>query len=638
MEHRQEKGPTRLGARAPGAPLIGVDVGPYRIQEKLGEGGMGVVYKAVDRLLDRVVALKILFEVDEPQNVRRFEQEAKALAKLAHANAIRIFWTGEFDGYPCFAMEYIPEGVSVYDLLRHKGVLPVEDSIDIIVQAAKGLSAARRAGIVHRDIKPNNLLIDADGTVKISDFGLAKIAEGDGHLTQSGIVMGTPYYMSPEQGQGQAIDHRSDLYSLGATFYHMITGFTPYEAQNPVSLIIKHVKDPIPDLRRLNPAIPEAVRAIVERCLEKEPNDRYQEYEELIEDLEAVQAGLAPAHAPEPRTRVRPDIARPAWIYFVSGLALMGGLWAALGAFRGGDGGATAPDERADAARTSGDGERDGRTAASTGASSVEGIGATREARDVHRPPGHVGDSVNPLLPAPGEVDRARAEIASSEPARRARAAATFGKLALPETLPLLSDLALRDPDPRVRSRATWALGRIREGSAAAPLIQALGDADGDVARQAISSLAARPDATGAREALAGIASRHGDPSVRLAASAARARLDGVDAGPRFGDKPAAWWIDRFRDGQERLRAAKARAADADRTVRYLRQRYGFAPGDKTPPAGSTAEAKRAFRTVYLAAIRISGESEAEAKRLETEHERLLAAADGAKVPGELRR
>src|SRR5687767_14570029 len=142
--------------------LIDADVGPYRVVEKLGEGGMGVVYKATDRNLDRIVALKILFEVDEPQNVKRFQQEAKALAKLAHPNAIQIFWTGEYKGYPCFAMEYISEGVSVYDILREKGTIPLDAAVDIIIQCAKGLAAARRAGIVHRDIKPNNLLIDVD--------------------------------------------------------------------------------------------------------------------------------------------------------------------------------------------------------------------------------------------------------------------------------------------------------------------------------------------------------------------------------------------------------------------------------------------------------------------------------------------
>lgn len=310
--------------------LIGTDVGPYRIAEELGVGGMGSVYKAIDRALERPVALKILFDLEDPENVDRFRREAKALAKLGHPNTIQIFWVGEIDGFPCFAMEY-SEGISVYDLLKERGVLPTQAATDIVIQAARGLEAAQRAGVVHRDIKPNNLLITADGTIKIADFGLAKLTqETTSQLTESGIVMGTPYYMSPEQGQGQAVDHRSDLYSLGATFYHMLTGFTPYESNNPVSLIIKHVKDPIPDLRRVSPSTPDILRRIIEKMLAKDPRDRYSEYEQLIEDLERYQKGSKPTHAKSFKSIPARIRSAPVWSYLIGGILVGTGLMAGI--------------------------------------------------------------------------------------------------------------------------------------------------------------------------------------------------------------------------------------------------------------------------------------------------------------------
>ena len=589
--------PRSSKAQALAASLIGRDVGPYHVEEKLGEGGMGVVFRAVDRALDRVVALKILFEIDEEANVRRFLQEAKALARLTHPNTIHIFWTGEFEGYPCFAMEYIADGISVYDLLRHKGTLEVDDSVDIVIEAARGLAAARRAGIVHRDIKPNNLLIDADGTVKISDFGLAKIVEDSGNLTQSGIVMGTPYYMSPEQGQGEPIDHRADLYSLGATFYHMITGFTPYEAQNPVSLIIKHVKDPIPDIRRVNPLIPDSIRRIVETCLEKDPDRRYQEYEELIEDLEAFKAGRAPAHAEAARRGTK----LPAWIYFVGGLAAAAGLMGAVWQYGG-------------------------RTA--TIATPTPGL--------VRATPAATPTAIPSIAPEPGEIERARADMASSDPVLRARAAATFGKLATPEALPDLLRLG-EDPEPRVRVRATWALGRVGNDDAVEAIVGRLSDSDPGVVAAAIRALDGRPDER-VVEPLQAVASAHPDAALRRAAAETLEKVFLVDGDSRFGARSGPEWRDAFRGLEERVELARGRHADAGRTAEYLRQRYGFRPADKAPGPTASPEAKRAFRGVYAAALRTLAQAEAEIRQAEAARRELVAAADTARVPPEWRR
>ncbi|HVO30174.1 MAG TPA: protein kinase, partial [bacterium] len=545
--------------------LIGADIGPYHIVEKLGEGGMGVVYKAVDRALDREVALKILFEVDEAANVKRFQQEARALAKLTHPNAIHIFWTGEFQGFPCFAMEYISEGVSVYDILRHKGVLPLEDSVDIVVQASKGLAAARRAGIVHRDIKPNNLLIDADGTVKISDFGLAKIVEDkDGSLTQSGIVMGTPYYMSPEQGQGDPIDHRSDLYSLGATFYHMITGFTPYEAQNPVSLIIKHVKDPIPDIRTVNPQIPDAIRRIVEKCLAKDPDERYQEYEELIEDLEAWQAGNPLVNASERRERAG---RMPTWAPFVAGLGFAGLIAVGVKMMSAGSGVDSHP------------------TATPAATTSIVAV----------RP--SVAPSPTPVAPVtaePGELARARADMTSADPAMRARAAATFGKLADRAALDDLLKLAA-DEKPHVRARAVWALSRIPDPRATTAEIGALRDEDKTVIATALTSVDGLKDVR-VVEPLKAIEAKYAGTALARQAASEREKVFLEDPDKVFGDKPGTWWREQFRAESAKLEEAKTRVSAAERSVGYYRQRYGFTADEKDPPRDADVETKHVFR------------------------------------------
>lgn len=598
-----ERAPTLRSTRAQtlSASLIGRDVGPYHVEEKLGEGGMGVVFRAVDRALDRVVALKILFEIDEDANVQRFLVEAKALARLTHPNAIHIFWTGEFEGYPCFAMEFIADGISVYDLLRHKGMLEVDDAVDIVIDAAKGLAAARRAGIVHRDIKPNNLLIDADGTVKISDFGLAKIIEDSGHLTQSGIVMGTPYYMSPEQGQGEAIDHRADLYSLGATFYHMVTGFTPYEAQNPVSLIIKHVKDPIPDIRAVNPQVPDAIRKIIETCLEKSPDRRYQEYEDLIEDLEAFKAGRAPKHAEAARKTSR----LPPWVWFGAGLGIAAasfvGVW-----------------------KYSGD------------TTTVAVIPTATATPFVRISPSATPSAMPTVAAEPGEVERARADMGSGDAVLRARAAAVLGKLALPDTLPELVKLS-QDSEPRVRARAAWALGRLPGDAGVKPLLETLRDRDTSVVLASVMALDDRstPEVV---EPLQAIAETHGDAAIRRAAAAVVEKVFLVESDSPFGIRKGSEWREDFRGLANRIALARARHADAERTVRYLRQRWGFTPQDKAPPAGSTPEARRAFRGIYTAAQRTLTTAETQVKAAESARDTLVAEADVAKVPPEWRR
>jgi serine/threonine protein kinase len=274
-----------------GVLAVNARLGNYKILDTLGAGGMGVVYKAHDESLDRNVALKVLSRelTANKQFVERFEREARAAAQLSHPNITVIFFCGAEGRTHFYVMEFV-EGRNLADLVKERGPFQSARTLDIARQSALGLKAATAHRIIHRDIKPSNLLLTADGQVKITDFGLAKAVLGTAlELTSTGVVMGTPLYMSPEQGRGGTVDHRSDIYSLGATLYHLLTGKPPFEADSPIALILKHINEPV--AFPATPAVPDPTKALITRMLEKDPERRFPTYDALLEAVDRVARG-----------------------------------------------------------------------------------------------------------------------------------------------------------------------------------------------------------------------------------------------------------------------------------------------------------------------------------------------------------
>jgi len=289
--------PTSEAGRGGQRHLVGRRLGQFEVKSLIGRGGMGEVYSAVDTGLDRRVALKVLSRelAGDKSFVLRFQREAKAAARLSHPNIVQIFSIGESDDLHFFAMEFI-EGESIQDVLDHSGPMDPAEAARVVLEAAKGLRAAAAEGLVHRDVKPANLLRCKDGSIKVADFGLAKPSGADLSLTATGIVVGSPLYMSPEQGQAQEVDLRSDIYSLGATLYHMLAGAPPYDAPTAMAVMLKHISEPLPALD-----CPEPIARIAFRMMAKKPEERYGSYDELIADLEAFLKGCPPpASAPAP--------------------------------------------------------------------------------------------------------------------------------------------------------------------------------------------------------------------------------------------------------------------------------------------------------------------------------------------------
>src|SRR6266700_5749969 len=257
----------------------------YEILELLGEGGMGAVYKARDTELDRVIALKVIRPelASNPDILQRFKQELVLARQVTDRNIIRIFDLGEADGIRFITMEYV-EGTSLYQVLQEKGKLPVKDAAEIIEQALTGLKAAHREGVIHRDLKPGNIMRDPQGRILVMDFGLARSLESDG-MTKTGAVLGTMEYMSPEQAMGSELDPRSDLFTVGLIFFELLTGKMPFKAETALASLLKRVQERAVPLSSLDSAIPIAVEQVVAKCLERDPNQRYQTAQEMIDDL-----------------------------------------------------------------------------------------------------------------------------------------------------------------------------------------------------------------------------------------------------------------------------------------------------------------------------------------------------------------
>jgi serine/threonine protein kinase len=262
-------------------------IGQYTVVSQIGRGGMGVVYKARDESLNRFVAIKVLNEqlTEDSTFLQRFVREAQAAAGLSHPNIVQIFFIGEDNGHPYFVMEFV-SGRSLDQLLRAEGRIDNPRASQLILQAAHGLSAAHDKGIIHRDIKPANLILDDRGLLKIADFGLALPVDAHTQLTATGMFVGTPGYLAPEQVSGEKADHRTDIYALGVTFYLLLTGTPPFRGESPLALV-KQIMDSEPaDVSSLNPNVDAATRRILSRMIAKDRAQRYQNCHELVADLE----------------------------------------------------------------------------------------------------------------------------------------------------------------------------------------------------------------------------------------------------------------------------------------------------------------------------------------------------------------
>jgi hypothetical protein len=285
--------------------MIGTEIGNYRILEKLGEGGMGVVYKAVDVNLDRTVAVKALnTELSgNPELEQRFRTEFKALGNLNHANLATLYTLLIENGRPWMVMEFI-EGETFAQLVQRRGPIPSEEAISLFRQALSGVGYAHRKGIVHRDIKPGNMMLNREGVVKVMDCGIAKALSARG-VARTGAHLGTALYMSPEQFLNRGVDARSDIYSLGVTLYEMLTGKVPFSADSDYQIMADHVNTPPPLLTSIFPYVPKGVEQAVLKALEKNPDARYQSVEEFGAALGNSQGFAAAA----PVTSTRPAAA-----------------------------------------------------------------------------------------------------------------------------------------------------------------------------------------------------------------------------------------------------------------------------------------------------------------------------------------
>jgi serine/threonine-protein kinase len=281
------------------APVEGAVWGDFRIGRMIGQGGMGMVFRALQRSLKRTVALKVLTPSlsDSPSFRRRFLREAQAVARIVSPHVAQVYTGGVHGGHHYFAMEYV-DGEDLLSRLQRGWNPSHAQALDIVTQAARGLVAAGAHDIVHRDIKPGNLIITRAGTVKLLDFGLMRIA-GEERTTTTGVVIGTPCYFSPEQALGEASDQRSDIYSLGAVFFELLAGHPPFNGEAS-AVVHAHLHTPPPALRAIDPTIPPEWQEVVNTCLAKDPSARYRNASELVADLERLAAAQKPTLTTRP--------------------------------------------------------------------------------------------------------------------------------------------------------------------------------------------------------------------------------------------------------------------------------------------------------------------------------------------------
>jgi serine/threonine protein kinase len=290
--------------RATSSKMIGTVLsGRYRLEAKLGSGGMSTVYLARDTTLDRQVAVKVMHREmsEQADQLERFRQEARAVAKLSHPNVVSVIDAGEDGGYPYIVFEYV-EGETLKARINRIGALDTQEALAYAIEVARGLTVAHARKMVHRDIKPQNVLIDAEGRAKLTDFGISRQLEQDG-MTATGRVLGTTDYVAPEQAMGHGADQRSDIYSLGVVLFEMLTGHVPFQADSQVGVAMKHVNEELPDVQGERPELSAATALVVERATAKDPTKRYADIGEMIDDLstalevEAARAGSTTGEA-----------------------------------------------------------------------------------------------------------------------------------------------------------------------------------------------------------------------------------------------------------------------------------------------------------------------------------------------------
>ncbi|MDK2784212.1 MAG: eukaryotic-like serine/threonine-protein kinase [Bacillota bacterium] len=319
--------------------------GRYELMETIGAGGMAVVIKARCTLLDRLVAIKLLRDqyAANQEFLDRFQREARAAARLSHPNIVSIYDVGQEDGKQFIVMEYVP-GRNLKDYLRAEGPLPPRTVAEIGRQIAAALFHAHQRGIIHRDIKPHNILITPEGQVKVTDFGIARAAAASS-LTETGVVLGSVHYFSPEQARGAAVDARSDIYALGVVLYELLTGKLPFEGDSPIAIALRHLDSDPPSPRALRPEVPEALERIILKAMARDPAERYQTAGELQQALKAF-LGLEPVEeeptrvlrpatmAPLPTEAVRPRKRKGGLVWTAVALVFLGLLVGGFLAFR----------------------------------------------------------------------------------------------------------------------------------------------------------------------------------------------------------------------------------------------------------------------------------------------------------------
>jgi serine/threonine-protein kinase len=336
----------------PSSSMIGTVLsGRYRLEAKLGSGGMSTVYLARDDTLDRPVAVKVMHrEMSEQEDqLQRFRQEARAVAKLTHPNVVAVIDAGEDGGHPYIVFEYV-KGETLKQRISRVGSLDTQEAIAYAIEVGRGLSVAHARNMVHRDIKPQNVLIDEEGRAKLTDFGISRQLEQDG-MTATGRVLGTTDYVAPEQAMGRGADPRSDIYSLGVVLYEMLVGQVPFHADSQVGVAMKHVNEELPDVQRRRPEASAAVALVVERATAKDPAERYQTIAAMIDDLEtaleveAARAGSTSGEAtsvldavPPPQRKLS-GRARWSWAAIVALLVVAGGALLAVQLISSGIGG-----------------------------------------------------------------------------------------------------------------------------------------------------------------------------------------------------------------------------------------------------------------------------------------------------------
>src|SRR3954447_1759312 len=269
--------PTTPAPRRARGPMVGdVNADRYELVELVGSGGMSSVYKAHDRLLQRDAALKVLHShfLEDEEYVERFRREARAVAQLSHPNIVTVIDRGEADGHQFIVFEFV-DGENLKELVHRSGPLPARRAVELALAVADGLAFAHQHELVHRDVKPQNVLLNGDGEAKVTDFGIARSLDVEHGVTQTGTVLGTSNYLSPEQAGGKPVGPATDVYSLGVVLFELLTGDVPFPGDNFVAVAMKHINDPPPDLLELRPDLPMRLVVTVDRALAKDPAERY---------------------------------------------------------------------------------------------------------------------------------------------------------------------------------------------------------------------------------------------------------------------------------------------------------------------------------------------------------------------------